>query len=306
MTKNITTKIQVRQDTAENWKSKNPILATGEFGYDTTYNQTKIGDGVTAWGDLDWFATKSDITPLSFANADWSTIAKVAASGKAEVYYNVGDEKTIELSTGEEVTLVILGFNHDDLSDGSGKAAISIGMKNLLATFYRMNLYNLNTTSWGDSEMCLSTMATFLSQLPSDLQAAIKSVNKLTSAGGRSTTIITSSDKLWLPALAEIFSKTSITGSSNSNISTNATVYQAEGEQYAYYKNLIGDNDGGTAKNAALIKYLSNGTGDASDYWLRSPYIVDQESFHVIYSTGIPFYRTANFTKYGVSFGFCI
>lgn len=51
-TRKITGTIQIRQDAAENWESKNPVLASGEFGFDTTNNILKIGDGVTAWADL--------------------------------------------------------------------------------------------------------------------------------------------------------------------------------------------------------------------------------------------------------------
>jgi hypothetical protein len=33
----------------------------------------------------------------------------------------------------------IIGFNHDDLSDGSGKAGITLGMTHCLNTKYKMN-----------------------------------------------------------------------------------------------------------------------------------------------------------------------
>ena len=191
--KTLNVKMQVRRDTAANWESVNPILAAGELGFDTTNKQTKIGDGSTAWNDLDWFATKSKPT---FADSDWETINEVAQSGKAASYFNVGDEKTIELTTGEQVTLVILGFNHDDLTAG-GKAAISIGMKDCLSTTYKMNDSGTNVGGWDTSLMRTSTMATLLSQLPADLQKVVKAVNKKASAGNKSTTITTSSDKLW-------------------------------------------------------------------------------------------------------------
>ena len=53
----VTAKMQVRTDTAAAWKSKNPVLDVGEIGFDSTNKKTKIGDGVTPWIDLDWFAT---------------------------------------------------------------------------------------------------------------------------------------------------------------------------------------------------------------------------------------------------------
>lgn len=51
-TRNMTGTIQVRRDTAANWESRNPILKAGEFGFDTTSNIVKIGDGSTAWENL--------------------------------------------------------------------------------------------------------------------------------------------------------------------------------------------------------------------------------------------------------------
>ena len=116
------------------------------------------------------------------------------------LFRSVGDEKTIALSTDEQITLVILGFNHDDLSDGSWKAGITICMKNLLATQYSINATATNAGGWDESEMRTSTMPTLLSQLPSDLQSVVKQVNKKATAGSQSTSITTSADKLWLLA----------------------------------------------------------------------------------------------------------
>ena len=45
--------IQLRRDTAANWASNNPVLASGEPGYDITNRLQKIGDGISAWNDLD-------------------------------------------------------------------------------------------------------------------------------------------------------------------------------------------------------------------------------------------------------------
>lgn len=46
------TLIQNRRDTAANWTSVNPVLASGEIGFETDTNTFKIGDGVTAWSSL--------------------------------------------------------------------------------------------------------------------------------------------------------------------------------------------------------------------------------------------------------------
>jgi hypothetical protein len=44
--------IQLRNDTAANWTSANPVLAQGEMGIETDTKKFKIGDGVTAWNSL--------------------------------------------------------------------------------------------------------------------------------------------------------------------------------------------------------------------------------------------------------------
>lgn len=220
-------------------------------------------------------------------NASWSLIDFYSSTGLASLVFSVGDEKTIELTTGEEITLVILGFNHDILSDRSGRAGITFGMKNLLATTYKMNASNTNAGGWNSSYMRTQTMVTLLSQLPSDLRNVIKQVNKKATAGNASTTITTSSDKLFL------FSEVEIDG-------TTTAGYADEGEQYEYWKTI---KDGTVA--ADRIKYLSNGGGSANTWWLRSPNVSSSAHFRYIASTGGVIGHNANNT-YGVSFGFCV
>ncbi|MCM1234497.1 MAG: DUF6273 domain-containing protein [Ruminococcus flavefaciens] len=286
-TKSVNWKMRQRQGTASEWESKNPVLAAGEFGYDTTNDKLKIGDGKTAWNSLPTFTT----TRFSFGSASWGDIAQMAAAGTAKKFFNVGDEKVVTLSTGEEVTLVILGFDHDDLTSG-GKAPISIGMKNCLSTTYSMNSSNTNAGGWDGSAMRKNTMSTLLSQLPSDLQKVIKSVNKPASAGGGSSDIVTSSDKLFLLSAIELTGDTVAPSTS--------APYNLEGKQYEYYKTV---KDG--TQNSGRIKYLSNGVGSACSWWLRSPYAAFASSFYFVNASGSVGRYSASFAC-GVSFGFCI
>jgi hypothetical protein len=48
--------IQTRRDTAANWTSVDPILASGEMGYETDTGKVKYGDGSTVWSGLSYFA----------------------------------------------------------------------------------------------------------------------------------------------------------------------------------------------------------------------------------------------------------
>lgn len=292
-TKTVNWKMKQRQGTASQWASKNPVLAAGEFGYDTTNDVVKIGDGKTAWLSLPSFRKKKyDLDSLS-----WAEIAEIAKAGRAACVFNIGDEKTITLSTGEKITLVILGFFHDTYYDSEydedTSYTITFGMKNCLATRYQMNASNTNVGGWESSKMRTSVMPTLLSQLPADLQSVIKSVYKKTSAGNKSTTITTTNDKLFL------LSEVEVNG-------TTATTYADEGEQYAYFKRNGGyvqyGNDGYYPNG---IKALSNGDGASCYWWLRSPSVAFASYVRCVGFGGVVGYHYASIS-YGVSFGFCV
>ena len=291
-TKTVNWKMKQRQGTASQWASKNPVLAAGEFGYDTTNDVVKIGDGKTAWLSLPSFRKKKyDLDSLP-----WAEIAEIAKAGRAACVFNIGDEKTITLSTGEKITLVILGFCHDGYYDSENDEdtsyTITFGMKNCLATRYQMNASNTNVGGWESSKMRTSVMPTLLSQLPADLQSVIKSVYKKTSAGNKSTTINTTNDKLFL------LSEVEINGTTN-------TTYKDEGEQYAYFKRNGGYVAYGDGNYPNGIKALSNGDGGSYIWWLRSPYVADADGFRCVSAGGFVGYSFAS-GSYGVSFGFCV
>jgi hypothetical protein len=58
----MATRIQVRRGTGAAWTTSNPTLDIGEFGYNTTTAQLKIGDGTTLWNDLDYIVNDASLT----------------------------------------------------------------------------------------------------------------------------------------------------------------------------------------------------------------------------------------------------
>ena len=52
--------IQLRRDTAANWTSVNPTLASGEFGLETDTDLFKVGNGSTAWASLGYGGIQGD------------------------------------------------------------------------------------------------------------------------------------------------------------------------------------------------------------------------------------------------------
>jgi hypothetical protein len=113
--------------------------------------------------------------------------------------------------------------------------------------------------------------------MPSEVQTGIKAVDKLTSAGSQSSTINTSSDKLFLLSEIEIFG--SIPNSKS-----------GEGSQYAYYS-------AGNSK-------VKNFGGSADHWWERSPRGSGSTNFCFVHSSGSTGHNGAS-DSYGVAFGFC-
>jgi hypothetical protein len=63
------TRMQQRRGTAAEWATANPILAAGEIGFVTDTKVIRMGDGVTAWNDLDSLAVEHALTADTAANA---------------------------------------------------------------------------------------------------------------------------------------------------------------------------------------------------------------------------------------------
>jgi hypothetical protein len=48
-------RILLRRDTLQNWSTNNPVLLSGEPGFETNTGKLKIGDGVTPWNGLQYY-----------------------------------------------------------------------------------------------------------------------------------------------------------------------------------------------------------------------------------------------------------
>ena len=55
----IKTTFQLRRGYEAIWEKNNPILASGEPGFVIDKNRLKIGDGETAWNDLEYINNES-------------------------------------------------------------------------------------------------------------------------------------------------------------------------------------------------------------------------------------------------------
>ena len=54
-------RIQMRRGTSSEWNDADPILNSGELGYNSTLGQLKVGDGETVWSELTYLATDEEL-----------------------------------------------------------------------------------------------------------------------------------------------------------------------------------------------------------------------------------------------------
>ncbi len=83
--------IQLKNDTAANWASGNPVLALGEMGLETDTNKIKFGDGATAWSSLPYFSGGGGGGSSSFKYGEYGLSADQSS--------NLGANKHIEFDT---------------------------------------------------------------------------------------------------------------------------------------------------------------------------------------------------------------
>lgn len=58
------TTIRHRRGTAAQWSASSRKLAEGEIGYETDTNKFKMGDGVSTWGELEYFVNEADVAEV--------------------------------------------------------------------------------------------------------------------------------------------------------------------------------------------------------------------------------------------------
>lgn len=220
---------------------------------------------------------------VTFDELSWHKINMISEQGLAENYFNIRDIK--EFQIGDEIYHVqILGFDHDDKSDGTGKVGITVGLKEVITTTKVMNSSYSNKSGWKDSKMRTYLNETVHNSLPSDLQTVIKTVNKVSDNGGMNTTTLkTTQDKLFLLSFEEV-------GFTSSDV--DGYYVDGQGIKYEYF---IDDS-------SRIKKCLS---GELSDWWLRSAGTYYANGFFDVFSNGDWIVGGANYAR-GVSPAFCI
>lgn len=233
--------------------------------------------------------------PPTLNEATWDYIQQAAQDGTASDLWSVGDRKEITLNgtcesrtfDNYKVYAYILGFNHNAELEGDKTITFQIGFNDLTdgvhiaLMSYKMKSSNDNTGGWERSRIRTTTIPAFISCLPSDLQNALKAVNKYTNNSGQSSyenDVTATQDKVFLLSEYE--------AAASSNY---ANPYEKNKQaQYDYYKN-----------GNSRVMYNDMSLVSSANWWLRSPYHIYMDSYVYIHSAG-----SVNYTTAANSYGF--
>lgn len=272
-----------------------------QYGSGTSYTgstPTKLGvDNPEEYVFKGWAPTPTNITGDTICRAlfrftgyitdDWDVIKANVENGTATSLYPIGGRKEYTFTI-DDITYTadveIVGHNHDDLADGSGKAALTWVCKDLSDYMIRFNNTNTNLGGWENSEARTICNGVLYDSFPEKLQAAISEVNKLSDGGIDNKTLVTTVDKVFILSYDEL--------------AISANKYSLSGQGEAYSSTFTEDKE--TRK-----KYLSDGT--TAGYITRSSYLNDNSPGMIWRVTNVGgTYSDLAFNKFNICFGFCI
>ena len=198
----------------------------GSTGADSATVQAAVAKDAKDWTLEEQKAVAEDIAAKGEASP---------AFAKAKAAMDAGTRWSIKLTDGSTMGYRIVGINHDDLADGSGKAGLTFEATDPVHGYRFSNV--TNTGGWKDSinrqEM---NSGRGWNLIPSALQEKIKTVNKVTDNCGNEKpgNPTVTNDKMFLLSVTEVYGD-----------------LKSDGTQYEYYrdKGVTKDNCSGAALN---------------------------------------------------------
>lgn len=213
----------------------------GSTGADSATVQAAIAKDAKDWTLDEQKAVAEDIAAKGEASP---------AYAKAKAAMDAGTKFSMKLNDGKTLEYRIIGINHDDLADGSGKAGLTFLTTSIIFNS-RMNATATNAGGWEKSELRQEMNSGYIwGLMPSELQSKVKAVKKFTNnVGGtdKNAAVTPTVDKLFLLSYSEIV-PTSFWASSYPWTSS-------EGTQYEAFKGKVTAN------------YSGNACLQIGDYW---------------------------------------
>ena len=185
----------------------------GYTGADSATVQAAIAKDAKDWTLGEQKAVAEDIAAKGEASP---------AYAKAKAAMDAGTKWSVKLTNSKTLEYRIIGINHDDLADGSGKAGLTFEATNDALGRQRMNATMTTAGGWEKSELRGRLSSGDLwALLPSELQSKAKAVTKMTDnkVGGSAGTSSATTDKVFLLSSTEVWGN-----------------LDGDGTQYEYYK----------------------------------------------------------------------
>lgn len=188
----------------------------------------------------------------------WSLINDIGLAGSADKFFALGATKTDHMKNGFNAVYQIIGFNHDELADGSGKAPISWDMKAL----YKDEIYMTNNdkpSNWEISYVRSFLNDVFFNDMSDELRSIVKHVIKYSS--NIDCKIIKTIDRVWLKSEKELYGRC-------------FNSCEGEGMWYSFY-------------HAEDVPYFKcNIKGEKTWQWLRSVFAFRTATFYATNANG--------------------
>ena len=212
--------------------------------------------------------------------------------GLEKEYFLVGDKIKIcprtTVFADTSIELMVYGFRHFKLTGGTEFASTVFGMVGLMNAKRTINSPTNNIGGWASTTLRKYLNDNVYPALPIHWRSMIKTVRVLSSEGGTGGNIVVSEDKLFLFSLGEV------------GYSASETPYKQEVEEGAESVVFPCFVD-----NSSRIRRFYNGTGSASNWYLRSPDPTNSTFYRGIYTSGAP-QSISPLSAEGICFGFCI
>ena len=187
------------------------------------------------------------------------------AFAKAKAAMDAGTKFTMKLTDGKTLEYRIVGINHDDLADGSGKAGLTFEATNGALGEQCMDTKDISAGGWKEANLRQKmNSGEIWNLMPSDFQSKVKAVTKMTynKGGSNAGTPSSTTDKVFLLSMNEIYGDFLQDG-----------IRYADGTQYEYYK----------SKGVTR----SNNSGASSNFfhWTRTERALYGNTFFYLYSS---------------------
>lgn len=146
----MTVRIRTRRGTASQWTTANPVLASGEAGYETDTRKLKYGNGIDAWNSLPYFSSFTrSIQTITSHNA-------TVGSDSNTDYVSYLNITPVDPNLNSTTTILTFDSESSPYLDGSPVAATWTGTN---TTVSGASKYGPGALSFNGSSSSLATSA---------------------------------------------------------------------------------------------------------------------------------------------------